>query len=90
MSIEKLMEWNTFMCGFIQDKEDSFVQILNNLDDEIIGQIKEDRLFKMVQLDINDFDEKIFHVEEESFEIIHYLSEMIFEELINELITSFN
>ena len=42
-----------------------------------------------MQMEIADFDEKIFMVEEEQFELMHNLSEIVFEELINELIKDF-
>ena len=40
-------------------------------------------------MEIADFDEKIFYVEEEHFEIIHNLSELIFEDLIHEMVSKF-
>ena len=86
-SINKLMEWNSYMCGFIHDKDDSFGQIICNLEEEIINQIKEDRLFKLVQAEVADFDEKIFSVEEELFEIVYFVSEVIFEDLVSDLVT---
>jgi len=42
----KVMEWGTFMCGFIPFKDDSFIQIPKYLDDETLNQIKEDRLIR--------------------------------------------
>lgn len=46
-------------------------------------------MFKLVQNEIADFDEKIYMVEEEQFEIVHSISESIFEELISELVFEF-
>ena len=45
---QRVMEWSTFMCGFIPFKEDSFIQIPRFLDDETLNQIKEDRLVRLL------------------------------------------
>ena len=45
---QKVMEWSTFMCGFIPFKEDSFIQVPRFLDEETLNQIKEDRLVRLL------------------------------------------
>jgi hypothetical protein len=49
----KVMEWGTFMCGFIPFKDDSFIQIPKFLDDETLNQIKEDRLIRLLTEEVN-------------------------------------
>lgn len=44
----KVIDWATFMCGFIPFKDDSFIQIPKFLDDETLTQIKEDRLIRLL------------------------------------------
>jgi hypothetical protein len=45
---QKVIEWSTFMCGFIPYKEDSFIQVPRNLDEDTFQQIKEDRLIRLL------------------------------------------
>ena len=84
--VEKIMEWNTFMCGFFREKEDSFLQLPATLDDEIVDQIKEDRLFKFACFEIGDFERKIFENEEEEYDILFDLSEFVFDVLVEDLV----
>ena len=47
-SSQKVMEWSTFMCGFIPFKDDSFIEVPRFLDEETLTQIKEDRLVRLL------------------------------------------
>ena len=88
-SNEEILDWSTYMCGFISDKEDSFLQLLVNLDDDVVKQIKEDRLVKLVNSELRIFDEKMFLVEEEVYEIAYGVAEDVFDELVEDLVTNF-
>lgn len=83
---DKILEWSTFMCGFFKEKEDSFLQLPTALDDEIIDQIKEDRLFKFACHEINDFEQKLFENEEEEYDILFDLTEHVFDILIEDTV----
>ena len=88
--VDKIMEWNTFMCGFFREKEDSFLQLPAALDDEIVDQIKEDRLFKFACFEIGDFEKKIFENEEEEYDILFDLSEYVFDVLVEDTVAFLN
>lgn len=45
---QKVIEWSTFMCGFIPFKDDSFIQVPRALDEDTLNQIKEDRLVRLL------------------------------------------
>lgn len=86
---EEILDWSTYMCGFISDKEDSFLQLLANLDEDVVRQIKEDRLVKLVGCELRNFDRKMFLVEEEVYEIVYEVAERVFEELVADLVNNF-
>ncbi len=53
------------MCGFIHDNDDEYKKIISNLDNEVINQIKEDRLNILVENDLKVINSQLFMVEEE-------------------------
>lgn len=86
---DEILDWNTYLCGFIQDKDDSFYDVMINLGENIVDQIKEDRMFKLVSKEILEFDQKMFFCEEEEYGIIRAVTEMIFEDLVENLVKEF-
>lgn len=50
---QKVIEWSTFMCGFIPFKDDSFIQVPRAIDDDTLNQIKEDRLVRLLTEEVN-------------------------------------
>lgn len=83
--LDKVMEWNTFMCGFHKDKEDSFLQLPTALDDEIVEQIKDDRMLKLVTKEVRDFEGKLGEIDEEEYDAVFDVSQAVFEYLLDDL-----
>jgi len=83
--MEKVMEWNTYMCGFHKDKEDSFLQLPTALDDEIVEQIKDDRMGKLVTREVHDFENKLGEIEEEEYDVLYDVTQLVFEHLMDDL-----
>lgn len=87
-SAQKVIEWSTFMCGFIPYKEDSFIQVPKNLDEDTFNQIKEDRLQRFLSDEVGSCDQvysgddKWVTHEEEMLEVQVELSDMVFEFLV--------
>ena len=85
---QKVIEWSTFMCGFIPYKEDSFIQVPRNLDEDTFQQIKEDRLVRLLGDEVGashqiySSDDKWLTHEDEMIEVQIELSDMVFEHLI--------
>lgn len=75
----KVMEWGTFMCGFIPFKDDSFIQIPKFLDDETLNQIKEDRLIRLLTEEALENDDKWLNYEDEEIEVEIELADVIFD-----------
>lgn len=80
----KVMEWGTFMCGFIPFKDDSFIQIPKFLDDETLNQIKEDRLIRLLTEEALENDDKWLNYEDEEIEVEIELADVIFDYLITD------
>jgi len=51
---QKVVEWSTFMCGFIPFKDDSFIQVPRALDEDTLNQIKEDRLVRLLTEEVKE------------------------------------
>ena len=88
--MDRVMEWNTYMCGFHKDKEDSFLQLPMTLDDDIVDQIKEDRMMKLVTKEIKDFEANLAEIDEEEYDVLCDVSEGVFEELLGDLLQFLN
>ena len=53
---EKLLYCNSFLCGMIEDKEDSFMNLINNLEPGVLQQIKTDRFEKFLNFEIQKLE----------------------------------
>lgn len=82
---DRVLQLSTFMCGFIQNKDDSFLQLPIQLDEEIITQIKEDRLFKLLQYDVRDYEGLMVRTDNEKYEVMLEVSNFIFQDLFEDL-----
>lgn len=82
-----LIEWSTYMCGFIENKDESFMKIPFLLDEEILNQIKEDRMYKLLQNDVREYEQKLQTNDDEFYEVGLEISNMIFEYLVDDVIS---
>ena len=82
---DRVLQLSTFMCGFIQNKDDSFLQLPLQLDEEIITQIKEDRLFKLLQHDVREYEGLMARTDNEKYEAMLEVSNFIFQDLFEDL-----
>ncbi|CAD8064646.1 unnamed protein product [Paramecium primaurelia] len=82
---EKVIDWSHYMTGILVDKEDSPFPKSMQLDQETIAQIREDRLYRMLTLDIIDNEDKWTNYDEETTEISIDLSDLLFDYLIEEV-----
>lgn len=87
-SAQRVVEWSTFMCGFIPFKDDSFIQVPRAIDEETLNQIKEDRLVRLLTDEVYESDEKWNKHEDEEIEVEVELSDMLFEHLIIDVVES--
>ena len=91
---QRVIEWSTFMCGFIPYKEDSFIQVPRNLDEDTFQQIKEDRLIRLLGDEVGcshqvySSEDKWQTHEDEMVEVQIELSDMVFEYLIADAVCS--
>lgn len=85
---DKLLEWSSNLCGFIHDKEES--QFLEGilLDDDCLGQIREDRMARMLAQEVIECEEEWVEYGDEETEVAVELGDMVFEKLILEAIES--
>ncbi len=87
---QKVMEWSTFMCGFIPFKDDSFMHVPRQLDEETLNQIKEDRLVRLLTDEVRsaqkalENDEKWLNYEDEEIEVEIELADIVFDFLITD------
>ncbi|CAD8059117.1 unnamed protein product [Paramecium primaurelia] len=82
---EKVIDWSHYMTGILIDKEDSPFPKSFQLDQETIAQIREDRLYRMLTLDIIDNEDRWTNYDEETTEISIDLSDLLFDHLIEEI-----
>ncbi|CAD8068678.1 unnamed protein product [Paramecium sonneborni] len=82
---EKVIDWSHYMAGILVDKEDSPFPKTMQLDQETIAQIREDRLYRMLTLDIIDNEDRWTNYDEETTEISIDLSDLLFDYLIEEV-----
>ncbi|CAD8148490.1 unnamed protein product [Paramecium octaurelia] len=82
---EKVIDWVHYMTGILFDKEDSPFPKSMQLDQETIAQIREDRLYRMLTLDIIDNEDRWTNYDEETTEISIDLSDLLFDYLIEEV-----
>ena len=81
-----VLEWGSFMCGFIENKDESFMQLPFQIDDDLLNQIKEDRMFKLLQNDVKEYEMKLQTNDDEFYEVGLEVSNLIFEYLIDDVI----
>ena len=80
------------MCGFIPFKDDSFIQVPRQIDDDTLNQIKEDRLVRLLtdevlpREQVYESDDKWNTHEDEEIEVEVELSDMVFEYLITDVV----
>ena len=90
---QMVVEWSTFMCGFIPFKDDSFIQVPKQIDDDTLNQIKEDRLVRLLTDEVGSGYSKVYESddkwnshEDEEIEVEVELSDMVFEYLITDIV----
>lgn len=59
------------------------------MDDEILSQIKEDRMFKLLQNDVKEYEKRLQNYDEEWYEVGLELSNMVFEYLVDDVVSLF-
>lgn len=84
--LQTLTELSIFLCGFIEDKDESFLQSPFIFDEDILNQIKEDRMYKLLQNDVKEYELKLQSNDDEFYEIGLEISNMMFEYLIDDVI----
>lgn len=88
---QKVIEWSTFMCGFIPFKDDSFIQVPRAIDEDTLNQIKEDRLVRLLteevlfSYQVYENDEKWNTHEDEEIEVEVELADILFEFLVTDV-----
>ena len=89
---QNVVEWSSFMCGFIPFKDDSFIQVPRQIDDDTLKQIQEDRLVRLLTDEVvsgeqvYESDDKWNTHEDEEIEVEVELSDMVFEYLITDVV----
>lgn len=49
---EIVLEWSSLLCGIIRDKEDSMMGNIKFMEPELINQLREERLFRFLSLEV--------------------------------------
>ncbi|EGR30098.1 IQ calmodulin-binding motif family protein, putative [Ichthyophthirius multifiliis] len=83
--LEKVTEWASYLCGIIFDKEDPLLSKGFNIDEDYLAQIKEDRLARMLASEVIENEERWILYDEEQTEVQVELSQMVFNQLVNEV-----
>lgn len=84
--VHKVVEWGGYVCGFIENKEDSLMQLPYLLDEEILTQIKEDRMFKLLLNDVREYEAQLQTHDDEFYEVGLEISNLLFEYLIDDVV----
>ena len=70
---EKSLEWASYICGLIFDKEDSPFQNAHLLDEEYVAHLKEDRLTRMLAGEVNETEHRWIVYDDEQTEVTHLI-----------------
>jgi hypothetical protein len=85
----QVTDYAPYMCGFIDTKDQSFLQLPFLMDEEILNQIKEDRMSKLIQNEIRDFERRIQVYDDELYEVGLEISNLVFEHLVDDVVSFF-
>lgn len=78
------------MCGFIETKDSSLMQLPFLMDDDILGQIKEDRMNRMLNNEIRVFEKRLLVSDDELYEVGLELSNLVFEYLVEDVVSLYS
>lgn len=87
-SLDRVLDWAMFMCGFIPDKEDSMLGEIV-IEEDYLNQIKEDRLIKMLTCEAFETDERWLIYDDEEVEVQTEIAELVFDSLLDEVVLDF-
>ncbi|KAM3131868.1 hypothetical protein pb186bvf_015989 [Paramecium bursaria] len=85
LGAQKVITWAESLCGILLPNLPN-----QQIDGEIIPQIREERLDKMLKADIFETDDRWQEYDEEWTEVCLELSEVIFDDMIAEFLIDFN
>ena len=54
VSKEYVLDAASLLCGIIKDKEDSMMGNIRYMDSEFIGQLREERMYRMIVLEVKE------------------------------------
>lgn len=84
-STEKVIEYCSYVCGLLVDKEESLVGNAR-LSEDYLQQIKEDRLSRMLATELIENEERWLFYDDEETEVLVELSNSVYKMLLTETV----
>lgn len=89
LTLVKIKEWCMLVCGYLNEKEDSYMGAIPISDTKIVEHIKEDRLVKYINWEIFENEDKWVYYDLEQIETIYMVEKAIWNELLEDIIIYF-
>ena len=89
LTLIKIKEWSMLVCGYLNDKEDSYMGAAPIADYETLEAIKEDRLVKYINWEIYENEDRWTCYDLEYLETMVNLEQEIWNELVIDLAQNF-
>jgi hypothetical protein len=83
---EVTLEYASIMCGMIRDKEDSIMGNLRNLDLLTVGQIREERLIRMLAIEVYENEKHWTTYSKEELISLIDTADKICEDMVGEVV----
>lgn len=89
-AMEDVLDCASLLCGIIKDKEDSMMGNIRLMDNDLINQLREERMFRMIALENIEKDKAWFNYDNHETLVKLQISESIVDKLMTELIYDLN
>ena len=87
MAKEKVLEWASYQCGLLIEKEETLYQHHKpGFDEAYLAQIREEKLHNMLAIEVYENEDKWVNYDEEETEVGVELADMVFEKLVIEAV----
>jgi len=84
-AMEDVLDCASLLCGIIKDKEDSMMGNIRYMDNELINQLREERMYRMITLENIERDKTWFDFDNHETLVKLQISESILDRLAVEV-----
>lgn len=89
LTLIKIKEWGMLVCGYLNDKEDSYMGAMPIADMGVLESVKEDRLMKYINWEVYENEDRWISYDLEFLESAIVVENKIWDDLLNDLVNNF-